>query len=126
MPSGAAGTFAAVARLTACPSCDSRFLQPMRCDAQDDGTGYPDRLAGEEIPLGARIVAVCDAFHAMTSMRPYSPARRVEEALAELRRCAGAQFDPVVVDAFCAALARHGRNAAPKLAPAERVSAAIA
>ena len=43
--------------------------------------------------------------------RPYSPARRVEEALAELRRCAGAQFDPVVVDAFCAALARHGRNA---------------
>ena len=83
-----------------------------------DGTGYPDRLAGEEIPLGARVVAVCDAFHAMTSQRPYSPARRVEEALAELRRCAGAQFDPEVVEAFCAALARHGRNAPPKLAPA--------
>ena len=91
-----------------------------------DGTGYPDRLAGEEIPLGARVVAVCDAFHAMTSARPYSPARRVEEALGELRRCAGAQFDPVVVDAFCVALARHGRNAAPKLAAAELVPAAIA
>ena len=91
-----------------------------------DGTGYPDRLTGEEIPLGARVVAVCDAFHAMTSSRPYSPARRMEDALAELRRCAGSQFDPRVVEAFSAALARQGRNAPPVPAPAERRPAAVA
>ena len=65
-----------------------------------DGNGYPDGLAGDEIPLGARVVAVCDAFHAMTNERPYQHARDIETALAELRRCAGAQFDPGVVDAF--------------------------
>jgi two-component system cell cycle response regulator len=65
-----------------------------------DGAGYPDGLAGEAIPLAARIVAVCDAFDAMTSTRPYRPALPVEEALAELRRCAGTQFDPAVVAAF--------------------------
>ena len=65
-----------------------------------DGGGYPDGLKGEEIPLGARIVAVCDAFDAMVSQRPYKPPIPVDEALAELRRCAGTQFDPVVVDAF--------------------------
>ncbi|MEA2351971.1 MAG: hypothetical protein QOJ14_385 [Thermoleophilaceae bacterium] len=66
-----------------------------------DGHGYPDRLVGDEIPLGARIIAACDAFDAMTSDRPYQPAKPIEEALAELRRCAGGQFDPLVVDAFC-------------------------
>jgi diguanylate cyclase (GGDEF)-like protein len=66
-----------------------------------DGNGYPDRLAGEDIPLGAAIIAVCDAFHAMTSGRPYSARISVAEALAELRRCAGSQFDPRVVPAFC-------------------------
>jgi diguanylate cyclase (GGDEF)-like protein len=65
-----------------------------------DGRGYPDGLAGEEIALGARIIAVCDAFHAMISARPYAPARSASEALAELRRCAGTQFDPAVVAAF--------------------------
>src|SRR5690242_5882584 len=65
-----------------------------------DGEGYPDRLAGEEIPLAARIVCACDAFHAITSERPYSKARSVEEAIAELRRCSGSQFDPRVVDAL--------------------------
>jgi diguanylate cyclase (GGDEF)-like protein len=69
-----------------------------------DGTGYPDRLAGEEIPLGARIVAVCDAFHAMTSDRPYSRGMQIAAALTELRRAAGSQFDPMVVEAFCAEL----------------------
>jgi diguanylate cyclase (GGDEF)-like protein len=66
-----------------------------------DGQGYPDKLAGEDIPLGARIIAACDAFDAMTSDRPYQPAKPIQEALDELRRCAGGQFDPVVVDAFC-------------------------
>jgi diguanylate cyclase (GGDEF)-like protein len=65
-----------------------------------DGGGYPDGLRGEEIPLGARIVAVCDAFDAMVSERPYKSALPVSDALAELRRCAGGQFDPAVVDAF--------------------------
>jgi diguanylate cyclase (GGDEF)-like protein/putative nucleotidyltransferase with HDIG domain len=69
-----------------------------------DGNGYPDRLAGEDIPLGARIVAACDAFHAMTSDRPYRKALPREEAVAELQRCSGTQFDPAVVEALIAAL----------------------
>jgi diguanylate cyclase (GGDEF)-like protein len=67
-----------------------------------DGTGYPDGLAGEDIPLGARIVAVCDAYDAMTTDRAYREAVPMEQALEELRQCAGSQFDPVVVDTFCA------------------------
>jgi two-component system, cell cycle response regulator len=67
-----------------------------------DGTGYPDRLAGDQIPLGARIIAVCDAFDAMTSERAYAPALTVEDGLKELFRCAGTQFDPEVVEAFYA------------------------
>jgi diguanylate cyclase (GGDEF)-like protein len=66
-----------------------------------DGLGYPDGLSGEEIPLGSRIISACDAFDAMTTDRPYQPAVSVREALAELRRCAGGQFDPKVVHAFC-------------------------
>jgi len=66
-----------------------------------DGTGYPDGLAGEEIPLGARIVLVADAFDAMTSDSAHRSARSAEEALAELQRGAGTQFDPAVVAAFC-------------------------
>jgi diguanylate cyclase (GGDEF)-like protein len=65
-----------------------------------DGDGYPDGLAGEEIPLGARIIAVCDAFHAMISNRAYRQGMTMQEALAELRRCAGGQFDPAAVKAF--------------------------
>ena len=67
-----------------------------------DGSGYPDGLSGEEILLGARVVAVCDAFHAMTSDRRYRNAMSPDEAMAELRRCAGTQFDPNVVEAFAA------------------------
>ena len=65
-----------------------------------DGTGYPDALAEVEIPLGARIIAVCDSFDAMISNRPYAPPRSIEDALAELRRCAGTQFDPEIVPVF--------------------------
>jgi two-component system cell cycle response regulator len=65
-----------------------------------DGAGYPDQLAGNEIPLGARIIAVCDAFDAMMSRRPYAPALRHESAMRELFRCAGKQFDPEIVEAF--------------------------
>jgi two-component system cell cycle response regulator len=65
-----------------------------------DGTGYPDQLRGEEIPLGARIVAVCDAFDAMIANRPYRAGMETARAIEELRHCAGTQFDPAVVDAF--------------------------
>jgi HD-GYP domain-containing protein (c-di-GMP phosphodiesterase class II) len=63
-----------------------------------DGSGYPDGLAGEEIPVEARIVTCCDAFSAMTTTRSYRKAMGTEAAIAELRRCAGTQFDPQVVD----------------------------
>jgi putative nucleotidyltransferase with HDIG domain len=66
-----------------------------------DGAGYPDGLAGAEIPLAARIVAICDAFSAMTSPRPYRLQVTRESAIEELRRCAGNQFDPEVVAVFC-------------------------
>ena len=72
-----------------------------------DGRGFPDGLAGEAIPLGARIIAVSVAFAAMTSPRPYRPRRSVDEALAELLRHAGTQFDPRVVDALAADLAEE-------------------
>jgi HD-GYP domain-containing protein (c-di-GMP phosphodiesterase class II) len=75
-----------------------------------DGSGYPDRLAGERIPLGSRIIAVCDAFDAMTSNRPYRQAMHADLAIAELRRCAGSQFDPVVVERFIEALDTRGRH----------------
>jgi HD-GYP domain-containing protein (c-di-GMP phosphodiesterase class II) len=65
-----------------------------------DGSGYPDGLAGDEIPLGARIIAICDAFDAMLSDRPNSPAKTTGEALAELHRCAGTQFDAAIVTTF--------------------------
>jgi response regulator RpfG family c-di-GMP phosphodiesterase len=65
-----------------------------------DGSGYPDRLAGVEIPAGARIIAVCDAFDAMISDRSYAASRTFGEALVELKRCAGTQFDPAIVAVF--------------------------
>ncbi len=76
-----------------------------------DGQGYPDGLRGEQIPLGARIIAICDAFVAMVSARTYREACTKEDALAELRRCAGTQFDPAVVREFGELLAAEGSAA---------------
>ena len=70
------------------------------CHEHWDGGGYPDGLVGEETPLVARIVCACDAFSAMTTDRPYRAARTPAEAIAELERCAGTQFDPQVVEAL--------------------------
>jgi diguanylate cyclase (GGDEF)-like protein/putative nucleotidyltransferase with HDIG domain len=71
-----------------------------------DGTGYPDGLAGEEIPLGSRIILACDAYHAMTSDRPYRAGFGHGQAVAELVRCAGSQFDPRIVAALVSHLGR--------------------
>jgi len=76
-----------------------------------DGSGYPDGLAGTDIPLGARIIAICDAFDAMISDRPYSRPKTTDAALAELERCAGSQFDPELVRIFVQVMA--ARAAAP-------------
>ena len=73
-----------------------------------DGRGYPMGLAGDEIPEFARVLAVADAFDSMTSTRSYRGARPVSEAIEELRKWSGTQFDPAFVDAFVAALKRHG------------------
>lgn len=67
-----------------------------------DGNGYPDGLTKDEIPFGASVVAVCDAFSAMTTQRPYRDAISVADALTELRRCSGTQFHPEIVAVFCA------------------------
>jgi putative nucleotidyltransferase with HDIG domain len=71
-----------------------------------DGDGYPDAIAGSAIPLAARIICACDAYSAMTTNRAYRAAMPVADALAELRRCAGSQFDPAVIDALVATIAR--------------------
>ena len=76
-----------------------------------DGAGYPDGKAGEEIPLGARIIAVCDAYDAMIGPRPYRLGMSEEVALTELRRCAGEQFDPAIVDVFCELRAQESDQA---------------
>lgn len=77
-----------------------------------DGTGYPDGLAGDAIPLSARIIAVADSYDAMTTDRPYRGAIPLEEAIAELRSCAGTQFDPEVTAAFIRVLERDGSGPA--------------
>jgi HD-GYP domain-containing protein (c-di-GMP phosphodiesterase class II) len=77
------------------------------CHERWDGGGYPDGLAGTDIPLVARIVCACDAFSAMTTDRSYRAAMTHEAAVAELRRCAGTHFDPAVVEALVAVADRH-------------------
>ena len=82
------------------------------CHEWYDGQGYPDGLAGEDIPAIARIVACCDAFSAMTSDRPYRKALSLAEAIGELRRGRGTQFDPLVVDALLVSIDRQAAVAA--------------
>lgn len=80
------------------------------CYERYDGSGYPDGLSGESIPLGSRIIAVCVAFEAMTSARPYRAPLPIATAFEELCRGAGHQFDPVVVAAFCAEMNQPAPN----------------
>jgi HD-GYP domain-containing protein (c-di-GMP phosphodiesterase class II) len=99
------------------------FLAPIRplvrhAHERWDGNGYPDKLAGEEIPLGARILFACDAYDAMTTDRSYRAALPIERARGELRREAGRQFDPVVVDALLMVLESADEESAAHSAPA--------
>ncbi len=97
-----------------------RHLAPVVRASQEffDGGGYPDGLAGEAIPLAARIIAVADAYHAMRSDRPYRAALGRDAAIAELARCAGTQFDPVVVHALIAVVAERDPQAGSEVASA--------
>jgi HD-GYP domain-containing protein (c-di-GMP phosphodiesterase class II) len=92
------------------------------CHERWDGTGYPDGLAGEEIPLPARIVFTCDAYNAMTTDRPYRAAMPQEDALEELATNAGTQFDPTVVEA----LRRVVTTSASELGTSDQVRALLA
>jgi putative nucleotidyltransferase with HDIG domain len=87
-----------------------------------DGRGYPNGLRGHQIPEFARVIAVADAFDSMTTTRSYRGARTVDDAVAELRRCAGTQFDPPLVEALCAAVADQGweTETEPLFHPAEQ------
>ena len=88
--------------LRAAPSMAAVGRIVRSCHERWDGLGYPDGVAGEQIPLEARLIFVCDAYSAMTSRRHYSEPRTPLDALRELRDCAGSMFDPTVVEAFCA------------------------
>ena len=101
----------------------SKILEPLKVKAIDqirgmvrnhhemfDGSGYPDGLRGEGIPLGARIVAVADGFDTMVSERAYKPGRSFDQAIAELRRCSGTQFDPQVVEALAISIEHVGED----------------
>jgi HD-GYP domain-containing protein (c-di-GMP phosphodiesterase class II) len=115
--------------LSAAPAL-ARVAEIVRCTHErHDGTGYPRGLAGEQIPLASRIVFVCDSFDAMISERPYGEVMTEADALQELRRCAGTQFDPYVVEAFIAEhLARHETQidtGAPIAAPQANLGATV-
>ena len=89
------------ARMLMASAATAEFARLVRSTHERwDGTGYPDRLKGEEIPLESRIVAICDAFVAMTSPRPFRATKTGEEALRELAHHAGTQFDPTLAREF--------------------------
>jgi diguanylate cyclase (GGDEF)-like protein/putative nucleotidyltransferase with HDIG domain len=101
-------------------------IQPMVLHHHEffDGSGYPNALAGADIPLGARIIAIADAYDTITSVRSYKRARTAEEAFVELERCAGAQFDPKLIALFVDAIRKFPRpivliEALPEVVPAE-------
>ncbi len=106
------------------PLSDFREVREIvRCHHEHyDGSGYPRGLKGEEIPVEARIVSVVDAFHAIVSTRCYNKGKPPEAAFEELKRCAGKQFDPVVVEAFVRAMQREmrKRNFSPREEEASR------
>ncbi len=109
--------------VSAAPSLAEVALAVRGTHERWDGCGYPDRLAGADIPFPARVVAVCDAFDAMTAGRPYAAARSTDDAVIELQRCSGTQFDPAAVDALQQVLVE--RTAERTLDPAARAAGAV-
>ena len=108
---------ASVGRATApCAASVGRLVRSSH--ERIDGGGYPDGLEGDAIPLGARVVAVCDSYEAMTADRPYRKTMSSAEAVAELQRCAGSQFDPAVVEVFISVLYSGERSIIEALRPA--------
>jgi len=99
--------------LAAAPALERSATLVRSSHERMDGAGYPDGLAATDIPLGSRIILVADSFDAMRSERSYGSARTETDALAELRRCAGTQFDPAVVSAFQRVIARQAVHALP-------------
>jgi len=110
-------------RMKAHPSMGAEILAPLSCLAEMgvvgmvgahherfDGQGYPRGLRGRDIPLGARVISVADSLSAMLQARPYRPAMTFDAASREIGRCAGAQFDPAVVEAFLAMRAATRRR----------------
>jgi HD-GYP domain-containing protein (c-di-GMP phosphodiesterase class II) len=90
------------------------------CHERYDGAGYPDRLAADDIPIESRIILVCDAYHAMTTDRPYRKRLPADEALRRLHEAAGTQFDPRVVEVCARVLVSRGAAASPSEHPALR------
>jgi HD-GYP domain-containing protein (c-di-GMP phosphodiesterase class II) len=108
-----------MARMQEHPDIGARILEPVPYFAdlvplvrssheRWDGGGYPDGLGGPAIPLGSRVIAVCDAFHAMIEDRVYRKALSVEGAVAEIERCSGTQFDPTCATALVAVVREAG------------------
>jgi len=87
-----------------CKGFEAAGLMLLHHHERMDGKGYPGRLSGTDIPMGARIIAVCDTYDALTTNRPYRKARTHEEAVKEIVRCSGAQHDSSVVDVFVSIL----------------------
>jgi diguanylate cyclase (GGDEF)-like protein len=94
---------------------DQLLLQVRHHHERFDGKGYPDGLTGQKISLGARILCVADSFDAMLSQRPYRPRKTMEQAIAELKRCSGSQFDPKIVRAFLSVLEIEAHQTAKSL-----------
>jgi HD-GYP domain-containing protein (c-di-GMP phosphodiesterase class II) len=91
-----------------------------------DGLGYPDRIGGTDIPVEAAIIAIADAWDAMTTDRPYAAALDTEEAMMQIRAERGKQFSPVVVDSFWAVVRRRPTDVLPPGAPPDAAEAAVA
>ena len=108
--------------LSAAPALSSIATLVRSSHERWEGGGYPDGISGEEIPLGARIIAACDAYHSMITRRVYGGTLDARQAIEELRRCAGNQFDPAVVETLCRVCGGDGlggRGAPDRPGPAD-------
>jgi diguanylate cyclase (GGDEF)-like protein len=108
--------------LSAAPALSSIARLVRSSHERWEGGGYPDGIAGEEIPLGARIIAACDAYHSMITLRVYGGTLDTRQAIEELRRCAGNQFDPAVVETLCRIVASTDEDGFERRVPPVQLS----